>query len=61
MLSKNEYRFIKRKCEIIRKHVNELKPLANYIETRAPKVTEFVFAINLDLNDLEDELEKSIK
>jgi len=61
MLSKDEYKFIKHKCKILRKHINELKPVAEYIEGRAPRVTEFVFAINLDLNDLEYALEENTK
>jgi hypothetical protein len=60
VLSKDEQKFIRQKCKVIRRHLNELLPIAEQVEERAPKVTEFAFAINLDLNDLEQALKKSV-
>ncbi|MQL51807.1 hypothetical protein GFC01_05925 [Desulfofundulus thermobenzoicus] len=60
MLSEDEQRFIKQKCKAIRRHLRELLPIAEQVEERAPEVTEFAFAINLDLNDLERALKESV-
>jgi ribulose 1,5-bisphosphate carboxylase large subunit-like protein len=60
MLSKDEYRFMKQKCKTIRRHLNELLPMAEQVEERAPKVTEFAFGVSIYLHDLENELEESV-